>query len=76
MSYVSLGNVCQIKNQGPFSASTQPVQTILFSNYGGASYSSPHDPFNKKTMYQCDGRTTFKTAYSIQSNPYACSLGK
>ena len=76
MSYVSLGNVCQIKNQSPFTSQTQPVKTVLLSNFGGISYPSKHDPLNPNTMYQCDGRSTFKNAYSVQMNPYLSCLCK
>jgi len=74
MSYVPLGNICGLKNGAPFSNSPNPVKTILLSNYGGASYAESHDPFNAKTNYQCDGRTTFQTAYSRQMNPYASAM--
>ena len=78
MSYVPLGNLCGLKNGAPFSNTPTPVKTVLLSNFGGASYAPVHDPLNPKTMYQCDGVTTFKTAYATHMNPYAsamCSAG-
>jgi len=74
MSYVPLGDICGPKNGAPFTNTPQPVKTVLLSNYGGVGYPETHDPFNPKTMYQCDGKTTFKTAYSVQMNPYASAM--
>jgi hypothetical protein len=77
MSYSSLAGLCQLKNGAPFSSSAQPVvKTVLLSNYGGVGYGPSHNPFDEKTNYQCDGRTTFKTAYSVQMNPYASAMCK
>jgi hypothetical protein len=73
MSYVSLGDFCQRNNGAPFQSGTKPVQTVLLSNYGGVGYSPSINPLNNDN-YQCDGKTTFKNAYSLQMNPYASRL--
>ena len=71
MSYTLLGAFCN-KNGGPFTQGTQPlvVPTILLSNYGGVSYASP----NQLKTSTCDGRSSFKSAYSVQSSPYGSSM--
>jgi len=73
MSYTSLGDICQAKNGAAFVQGTQPVAlpTILLSNYGGASYASPNNQLKTST---CDGRPSFKSAYSNQSSPYGSSM--
>ena len=74
MSYASLGELCGATKIGaPFS---DKPKVILNSNFGGVSYAPKiaFDPFNPKTMNQCDGATTFSTAYKVQMNPYASNL--
>jgi hypothetical protein len=73
MSYTLLGDFCQRNNGAPFQAGTKPVQTVLLSNYGGVGYSPSINPLNNN-QYQCDGKSTLKNAYAIQSNPYASAM--
>ena len=77
MSYSTLGYLCGNTNGAPFSNGASPVKdnVVLLSNWGGASYANPIVKKSIETgQYQCDGKTTFKTAYSVQMNPYASSM--
>jgi hypothetical protein len=79
MSYTTLGYLCGNVNGAPFTGSAPvPVaeqKVVLLGNYGGAGYSNPVVESALRTgQYQCDGRSTFKSAYSVQMNPYGASM--
>lgn len=77
MSYSTLGYLCGNTNGAAFSSGPSPVKdkVILLSNWGGAGYENTTvDKAIRTGQYQCDGKATFKTAYSVQMNPYASSM--
>jgi hypothetical protein len=83
MSYTTLGYLCENVNGAPFSgsapvpvgASASDKKVVLLGNYGGAGYSNPVvESALRNGQYQCDGRSTFKSAYSVQMNPYGASM--